>query len=230
MRRICVSPLLLAAALLVAGCGGGGGGGGGGTVTTTLSGRVIGTDGSAIAGAEVTASTDSTRAIVSGITDPNGMYELPRVPVGVSLTITAFKTGVGEKILSGVTIGNDGTSVLDFVLNSEAPPAGCVISITPTATEIYVGQEKDFQVKVTDGYGNLFYPTRDPSWIASWMVTGGARALASTDPTVFEVIGENTSSEAKVTALVPREDGTLASRTLVMEVLTGDLPPGPPPF
>lgn len=241
MKRIHVLLAILAATgLLITGCGGGGGGSGGGggdtTPTTSLSGRILDTSGDPVEGATVSVSTNTSRVTITRTTDQNGSYNLPGVPIGVSLTITVSKTGMPDRVLSGLVIGSEAgdTAGLDIVVDSEFPPAGSTLSITlanglPLPKDIYANEETWCKIIVKNAYGDTIHPTRDSDWMASVIVTGGAvGAVSASDPSLFKVVGMQVGAQAKITALLTREDGTLAITTAVVNVKDFELPPGPP--
>ena len=212
-----------------------GGGGGGGTGTTSLHGTVLDSYGSPVDGAQVNWS-GGTKA--PAYTNFLGEYTLTGVPVGTSITITISKAGLTTKTLNGVVIDPAAgtTASMDIVMTSEAPPAGSKISIHPynpydssQTIEIVLDDPRTFQVEVRNATGTLIYPSISSGWMATVIVTGAADGtVLADDPTLFQVTGTQLGATAKITVLLARADGTLASTTVATTVTDVVTPPPPP--
>lgn len=234
MKRFFMALVLIAAVTVVlTGCGGGGGGGGGGTITpkTTLSGRVFDTNGTPISGATVTVDSGAVKAIVSGTTNVNGQYSIANVPKGVLLNIQVSKTGITTTLLTGLTISaTAGSSVgMDIVANSQSPPVGSTVELSPTMTDLYTGDTIGFDIVVKNSVGDPIYPSSGSGWQSAVVVSGAATAHIQADsPGTFLVTGGTAGQSATITVLVTRSDGSLAytSKTLTIKDMEG--PPPPP--
>ena len=240
MKRIRVALAIMAAAtFIVTGCGGGGGGGGGGdnTVTTSLQGRVLDPYGTPVEGASVS-STGGTKAAAT--TNSLGMYTLAGVPVDTSITITITKSGFTTKTLTGVVIdgATAGSSAdMDIVMASDAPPANSTIRIVPyyssQSVAVYLDVPQYFRIEVKNSSGTVIYPSVASAWTPTIIITGAAYGAIGAgtddyDPTLFWVTGTTVNQQVKITALLQRADGTLATYTVSTTVQSTDMPPPPP--
>ncbi len=237
MKRLYLALVLMAVVTVaLTGCGGGGGGGGGGTPPdttprTTLSGRVFDTNGTPISGATVTVDSGTVKAIVSTTTNANGQYSIGNIPKGVLLNIQISKTGITTTIMNGLTIGLDAGSAvgMDIVANSQGPPVGSTVSLSPTLTDIYTGDTLSFDVVVKNSVGDPIYPTSGSGWQSSLVVSGAATGHIQADsPGTFSITGGTVGQTAKITVLVIRSDGSIASTSTTVTIKNMEGPPPPP--
>ncbi len=216
---------ILTAVSLIALAGCGGGGGGGGTLTTELSGRVVDSNGVGMDGATVTADT-GVRAIIQDITANGGYFTLQDVPVGTDFTLTVSRLDIGTRTYQDVQVdpsGTSGTPTMDVVISPSSPPAGSTISITPSATELEMGDPLTFTVQVSYGGSLLF-----PSHCATWTIIGGATGQVESDSRYFAVSPTDVGSTVKLSAIVPLADGSAATDSLTMIVVSQGEPEPPP--
>lgn len=217
--RISAIVLLSAAALIIVGCGGGGGGGG--AVSINLTGRVIDSHLGAVDGVTVSASTGSTRAVISDVTEQGGWYTLANVPLGTSLTLTIAGPGISQTTFNNLSldaVGSGATGYMDFFLTATYPPAGSTIRIAPAITRVTAGGT-DLYAQVNSSYYTY----------ATWLVVGDAYGhISSDDWRKFEVAALR-NGQAKITTLVRLSDGTLGkhSLTVTTDMEGVELPPGP---
>src|SRR5260370_11761630 len=87
-----------------------------GNVTGTITGLVTDPSGAVIAGATVTTANSATGFSRSGVSNPQGQYEIPLLPVG-TYAITVTSPGYGTYEQRGIQVGLDSDSVVDARLN-----------------------------------------------------------------------------------------------------------------
>ena len=233
MKRIhALLALIAVISLTIAGCGGGGGGGGGSTPTTvTLIGRVLNSSGTAVSGVTVSIIT-GTRATITGTTNSSGIYSIANVPLGVSFDVSASGGGITTQswtaiILNGTVSGS--SARMEIALQPDAPPAGSTIEILPDISQIALGTTPIVTVRVKDDIGTVLHS----NYQALWTVVGNVpTTLLNSSPyygKALQLTGDAVGHEARVTATVLLADGSTASDTMDVEVVSDDVEPPPPP-
>ena len=87
---------------------------------STILGTVRGTDGKAIAGAEVTISSPTVQGRRIAVTDANGFYRVPLLTPGTNFSAVARKAGYSSTPLSGIELNMGSTVKLDLTMATEA--------------------------------------------------------------------------------------------------------------
>jgi Carboxypeptidase regulatory-like domain len=85
------------------------------TQTATISGTATDPSGGVLAGAKVEAKNLGTNSTQSTVTDANGRYTIPDLPIG-NYTIQATATGFQTVVHSGITLTVGASPVIDFTL------------------------------------------------------------------------------------------------------------------
>jgi len=87
-----------------------------GAGTASISGRVIDASGAAVPSASVVVKNTGTSATQTTVTDDQGRYTVPELPIG-SYQIEASKTGFQNSIRSGITLSVGSSPVIDLPLS-----------------------------------------------------------------------------------------------------------------
>ena len=87
--------------------------------TASISGRITDASGAAIPAASVVVKNTGTSASQTTVTDGQGRYTVPDLPIG-SYQIEASKTGFQNSIRSGVTLSVGSAPVIDLQLTDRA--------------------------------------------------------------------------------------------------------------
>jgi hypothetical protein len=83
--------------------------------TATITGTAADASGAAIVGAKIQATETSTNAVHSAVSDAQGRFTLPDLPVG-TYSVQASQSGFRTVVHAGVTLAVGGTVVVDFSL------------------------------------------------------------------------------------------------------------------
>jgi len=113
--------------------------------TGSIQGTVTASDGAAIAGATVTATTGGSN--FSTTTGTDGSYLLSTIPVG-AYDVTASKTGYVNQTSSTVNVDTDTTVTVSFTLTAETTPSGTV-TVNSVAYSTSGGRYGDKHLSVT---------------------------------------------------------------------------------
>src|SRR6266446_7854053 len=100
------------------------------TVTGTLQGTVTDTSGGVLPGVSMTVTHVETGAERALVTNGQGFYSAPFVPIG-QYRITAALAGFGTVSREGIQVGLNDTRVVDFTLNPRATESVTVKADAP---------------------------------------------------------------------------------------------------
>ena len=164
-------------------------------VSAGLSGRVTDQTGAAVREATVTAENIDTGVSRSTITDQEGRYELPSLPIG-RYEVRAAKTGFAEQIRSGISlvVGEDATADLSLPISKVKQQVNVVANVSMVSTTTQdisglVGQEEVKQLPLNGRSYDLLL-TLDPGVVNfTWEKTGGIGVSNSTTGNNFAVSG-----------------------------------------
>jgi hypothetical protein len=116
--------------------------------TAVLSGTAVDTTGAVVVGAKIQAKNDNTGIVYSAVTDGQGRYSIPELPVG-TYDVSARISGFQNVVQTGIVLTVGGRSVLDFTLK---------VGRTEEVVEVH-GQASNVDTS-TATVGQLFSPNQ----------------------------------------------------------------------
>ncbi len=164
-------------------------------VSAALSGRVTDQTGAAVTGATVTAKDTETGITRATVSDAQGRYELPDLPVG-RYQVAAEKSGFAEAIRSGIllVVGEDATADLSLKVGNVSEQVNVVADasmVNATTQDIsgLVGEREIKQLPLNGRSYDLLATTNPGVVNFTWEKTGGIGVSNSTTGNMFAVSG-----------------------------------------
>jgi len=102
-----------------------------------VGGRVVGADGQAVAGAEVTITHTESGTINRATTDAEGRYNARGLRVGGPYSITINKAGAGSTSQDGVYLNLDKVNQVDATLNADVTTLEAVKAVAVLGSEVF---------------------------------------------------------------------------------------------
>lgn len=114
-----------------------------------VGGRIVGTDGQPVAGAEVTITHAESGTVSRALTDANGRYAARGLRVGGPYTITINKAGAGSSSKNDVYLGLDQVAQVDAQLNSSVATLEAVTVVGTSGVEVFQSDNKGLSTNLS---------------------------------------------------------------------------------
>lgn len=119
------------------------------STSSAVGGRVLGTDGRPVAGAEVTITHTESGTVSRALTDAEGRYNARGLRVGGPYTVTINKAGAGTGAQDGVYLSLDKVSQVDVTLNNQVTTLETVQAIASGGSEVFSADKMGAGITVT---------------------------------------------------------------------------------